>query len=99
MARTAKKTNNSSGAVGYYEPSTTVQFLPRCRACGASHPLARRPPRPEGLCPDCGAAAAQPGRAMHVGSEITRADPILWLGGKLLSIGKQLFLAGKRIRK
>lgn len=58
-------------ATGQYEPSVSVQFLPRCPKCGDRHPLAYRPPRRADICPGCGAASAEAGETFSADAVIT----------------------------
>lgn len=49
-------------AEGQYRPALGRQFLGRCPACHAAHPLARKPPMPDGVCPDCGSPSGTVGQ-------------------------------------
>lgn len=56
---------NNNGSFGTFVPEITYTFLPGCKACGGSHPLARKPVCDPEVCPDCGAAVAAPGETQR----------------------------------
>lgn len=68
-----------AGSLG--EPSMTLTFLPRCPACEAPHPLARKPPMPADACPDCGGPQTI-GRTKTVRAIITGRGPWPWLANR-----------------
>lgn len=54
--------SRNAGGIGRFEPEVTRTFLPGCRVCGGSHPLARRGYQgPSDHCPDCELPVASPG--------------------------------------
>lgn len=83
---TTVSTQNS--AIGVYEPSCTIQFLPRCCVCGHKHPRAYMPPLTTDDCPACGAPAAWAGDPVNVDSRIT--DWRARFGSTLMAIGAML---------
>ena len=58
-------------AVGHFEPSLAVQFLPRCHSCGERHPLAYRPPIESDRCLKCGAPCNPGGPVIETVAVIT----------------------------
>ena len=84
------------GGLGHFEPEVSRTFLPGCKECGGSHPLARKGNHDKDVCPDCGSPAGSPG--------ITRTDKAFLGSGMVnlvakisLSIGKSLLNLSKRI--
>ncbi|HEY3694183.1 hypothetical protein [Phenylobacterium sp.] len=82
-------------SAGHYEPEMVHQLLRRCAHCHAPHPLARRPPSPAGVCPDCGETAQLPGLEISVRAVLTGRSPttliarlFLWLGKALMTLAK-----------
>jgi hypothetical protein len=92
------KTNSNSGIViGYFEPEVQHTFLPGCRNCGGSHPLARKPvPVATDICPDCDAPVAAPGET-QIEKAVIGGSPMGFFGQACLSIGKALTKFSKRI--
>lgn len=81
----------SSNSTFDFKAETDMQFLPRCAACEAPHPLARKPKMPADHCPDCGAESAFP---IH-----QSADAVFSLSGIVGMIAAALLRAGEAIRK
>lgn len=87
--------NHQGSTAGYFEPSTTIQLLPRCGSCSAPHPLARKPKADPRSCPDCGEPAGQPGRAVIEKSVLTGgwgglATFLIWIGNKLRKLAGEI---------
>lgn len=90
-------TNTSTAIYGRYEPSLDYQFLPGCRECGGSHPLARKPvPANTDICPDCGVQAGTPGEVkteragFRLSPKIAFAQACLWTARQLSYLHKRL---------
>lgn len=82
-------------ANGYFEPSMTHVFLPRCKGCGAAHPRASK--IDSRTCLECGEPVPEPGRAVTVPAALTGFAPstlaarfFLWAGKRLALLAKGL---------
>lgn len=84
-------------AVTLPEPSLSVQFLPRCTACHAPHPLAGKPPVDRDDCPSCGAVLPQPGAPFDVPAVLVGFHPATLLARLFLGLAKLLLSIAKRI--
>ena len=92
---TQKASSNSSS--GYFEPEMTNVFLPGCRNCGGSHPLARKPvPTVIDKCPDCDAPQASPGAPITEKAVLTGYSPSVLIARAFLGIGKALHKLSKK---
>ncbi len=82
--------------LGHFEPEVSRTFLPGCRNCGGSHPLARKGNHDPEKCPDCGEAVLAPGKTY-----VDRADLSGSLGLRIasvfLSMGKTLTNLAKKV--
>lgn len=76
----------------YVEPSLGVVFLPRCPHCGGKHPLAHKPPLPEGICPDCDTLLALVPAGVDVPAVLTGRDVRVAMGRAMLAVGKYFAL-------
>lgn len=90
MQRTENK-----GVPGYFEAEATIQLLPKCSACGAAHPLARRPKIVTDDCPDCGTPLAEleeptVEKAALSGGYGIIARLMFWISGRLVALAKWL---------
>lgn len=81
--------NQTAPAVGHFEPSMGIQFLPGC-ACGHRHPLAERPPVDSETCLACGAPVAKPGAFQEVPAVLTGGGIVGAFGIGLLKIAAAL---------
>jgi hypothetical protein len=89
--------SQGNGINGYFEPELRHTFLPGCRNCGGSHPLARKPmPVDTEHCPDCEAPVLAPGQT-HVEKAVITGSPVNLFGRACLSLGKALTNLSKRI--
>ena len=88
--------NRDTTVLGSFEPEVTHVFLPGCRACGGSHPLARRPPMPAATCPDCGAAQAKPGAPIVEKAVIMGHSPVALVARASFAVGRFLTNLSKR---
>lgn len=86
----ARHSEYGTAIFGSFEPSMDYQFLPGCRNCGGSHPLARKP-RPENIevCPDCSEPAGEPG-PVHTEYAALRNTPAVLFGRACLWVGRSL---------
>lgn len=89
--------SNMGHGSGYFEPELVYNFLPGCRNCGGSHPLARKPQMPADKCPDCGADIAPPGPERREAAALTGWAPSTLVARACLAIGKGLNNLAKRI--
>ncbi|RYE97510.1 MAG: hypothetical protein EOO77_38920 [Oxalobacteraceae bacterium] len=89
--------NSSNGAAGHFEPEVTHTFLPGCRECGGSHPLARKPQQSPDRCPDCGAPAGKIGPTIREGAVLSGYSPAALFSRATLAIGAALTNLSKRI--
>lgn len=85
-------TKNNVG-LGNFEPEVSRTFLPGCRNCGGSHPLARKPQLPADVCPDCKEPANKPGatitdRAALLGASGLLARTCFSISQKLQNLAK-----------
>lgn len=80
--------------VGRWEPQMYHRFMPRCSACHAPHPMARKPAVDSGLCPDCGHPAGALGAAVKVS---TKGGLWLWLANKCHALAHWLIKISERI--
>lgn len=80
-------------AIGHFEPSLKLRFLPRCPVCGAVHPRAQHPPLDTDECLTCRTVIC-PHPEVEVGAVLTnvplRARIALKLGRLLYSLHKRL---------
>jgi hypothetical protein len=89
--------NHNEGIAGHFEPELQHTFLPGCRDCGGSHPLARKPvPVDTSICPDCNSPAGTPG-ATQIEKAALGGTPSMVFGRGLMYIGKKLSNLAKRI--
>lgn len=82
---------------GHFEPELQYTFLPGCKNCGGSHPLARKPTMPEDNCPDCGDPVDKPGETMTEKAVLTNSSPSILFSKACLSLGKAINKLSKRI--
>lgn len=88
---------NAASAIGTFEPSCVVQFLPACPRCRAKHPLACSPPLPEGTCPNCGFLLSPPPSPIDVPATLTRRGVWPRVGHACLAVGRFLAALSQRI--
>lgn len=83
---------------GHYEPEVTRQFLPGCRSCGGSHPLARKGYTGDlNSCPDCNGPAGTPGQVYVDRGTLSGFSPSILAARALIWAGKSLSKFSKRI--
>ena len=70
------------------------RFLPRCAACHAPHPMARKPPQERDTCPDCGHPAGEPAAAVKVS---TTGGLWLWLANRCHALARWLLKISERM--
>lgn len=92
----ATKNTEVGLAMGWREPSMLATFLPRCGNCEAPHPLAMKPPRPDGVCPVCSTPTAQ-GYTKEVPALITGKDIMALFARGFLKMGKWLIQLARRV--
>lgn len=91
------KKESASIISGYFEPELIHTFLPGCRNCGGSHPLARSPKQPKDKCPDCGAIAGKMGESHVEKAVLIGSSPSTIVAKVFLGLGKALNKLSKRI--
>jgi hypothetical protein len=80
---------------GYFEPSLTTQFLPRCQKCYSPHPIAQGVESRN--CLECGLFIDPPGPEVHVPAVIAGKRPSILAARALLSIGRALGKLAERL--
>jgi hypothetical protein len=80
--------------VGRWEPIMAHCFMPRCPACHAAHPLARKPAAPPEACPDCGHPSAAPAEVVRVS---TSGGLWLWLANSCHALARWLVKASNKV--
>lgn len=80
-----------------YEPTLSVQFLPRCPHCEAPHPHARRPALHIDHCPDCGSAIATAAEPITVPAVITGGGASGVLARLCFAIARGLAALARRL--
>jgi hypothetical protein len=89
--------DHSQSIAGHFEPEMQHTFLPGCRNCGGSHPLARKPvPIKTDVCPDCDSPVGAPGPT-QIEKAAMGGTPSMILGRSMMFIGRKLSNLAKRI--
>lgn len=90
-----KTVDTSAGALGCFEPSLQIQFLPGC-PCGSAHPIALNAADPN-TCPGCGKPARKPGQRRDVDATFTLRSIWILPAKLLLQLGQWLRTLAQRI--
>lgn len=72
----------SIDSIGLYEPSLTIQHIPRCPSCGASRAVGTQD------CVECGIPLPPLPSAQEITPVLTSRDPSIVAGRGLLALGR-----------